>query len=87
MVADHESLQSEGFGVSHEAQELRGKFDEVFFTEYGIEKFEALMVDGDVEKGGPQVFKFFLGFLMTILACPTATATKHTCARAAMCVA
>ena len=85
MVADHESLQEEAHGVSHEAQELRGKFDEVFFAEDSLEQLEALMVDSAVEKGGPQVFQCFPKFSRTILVAQTVMARRHTCARAAMC--
>ena len=59
MVADHESLQEEAHGVSHEAQELRGKFDEVFFAEDSLEQLEALMVDSAVEKGGAASVSMF----------------------------
>lgn len=59
MVADHESLQNEVAGVSHEARELRGKFDEVFFTEDSLEQLEALVVDSAVEKGGAASVSMF----------------------------
>ena len=87
MVADHESLQKEVFGVSHEAHELRGKFDDVFFTEDILEQLEALMVDSAAEKGGTSSVSMFPKVLEDHFGSQDLDGEEATCATAAMCVA